>query len=390
MAIIFVILDGAADRGRSALESAELPNLNQIARNSYCGMWEGAKAGEGYNPKSMSDIATLGLLGYSYRDCPGRGYLEALGAGVSPRRDEIYLRGNFATIDEDFRIVDRRAGREELGLDELAEALKMRIDSVRIRVIHTVGHRCVVILRGSGLSDKVSDSDVGRDRPALIRALSTKASYTALVLNVFSDIAHELLERHPVNLKRKKKANYILLRGASKARRVKSFREKYGMSGAAIGGVAIIRGIARYLGLEFISVPGANGHVNTNLKNKVEATLAAAKRKDFVLLHINGADEASHDKDFGLKMEFLERVDREVFSKLKDVNCTLVVAIDHLTNSRTGEHEFGPTPILIYNEKIFADMGISRFCERECRRTGNVIRNPVLEALRVERRKRCS
>ncbi len=390
MSIIFVILDGAADRGRSALERAELPNLDQIAENGCCGMWEGAKAPQGYNPKSMSDIATLGLLGYGYKDCPGRGYLEALGAGIIPRKDEIYLRGNFATVDEDLRIVDRRAGREEKGLDELAKTLTMKIDSIKIRVIHTVGHRCVVILRGSKLSDKISDSDVGKEKPALIKALSPRANYTALILNVFSDIAHQLLERHPINSKRRTKANYILLRGASRARRVKSFREKYGMVGVAISGVAIIKGIARYLGLEYISVKGANGHVNTNLKNKVRAVLAAAKQKDFVLLHINGADEASHDKNFNLKVKFLERVDREVFSRLKDLNHTLIVAIDHVTNSRTGEHEFGPTPILIYNKRVSIDKGVPRFCERACRHTGILVRNPVREAMKMERRSKCS
>ena len=386
MTIVFVILDGLADNvkahsGATPLCIARKPNLNRIASNSLFGVWKSVdkrffERGN-YSIKSMSDV-TLSLLGYSLRDCPGRGYLEALGIGLKPRKDEIYVRGNFATVDENLNIIDRRAGREELGLDELARALEMRVEirelkkgsgaeKIKIKCYHTSGHRAVVVLRGRGLSTRISDSDMGLDKPARIIPLSKRAEKTALVLNVFSEVSHEILERHPVNRKRKYKANYILLRGASKMKKVKSFREKYRLRACCVTGVTVIKGISRYLGIDVIDVKGANGHVNTNLRNKVEAVLRAIKRYDFVLLHINGADEAAHDRNPTLKKKFIERVDREVFGRLIDKNVSMVVTCDHVTNSKTGNHELGEVPFLIYSPRK-TYRGVENFCEVACRR----------------------
>ena len=319
----------------------------------------------------MSDIATLSLLGYgSRRYFVGRGYLEALGVGVKPRKDELYIRGNFATVDENLKILDRRAGREEFGLDELARALRMKIDSTSFRCIHSRGHRCVVIARGQNLSEKVSDADVGGEKPAVIRALTKRAEKTALLLNVFADIAHELLKKHPINKKRKHKANYILLRGAAKMRRVPSFRKKFKLNAIAIAGVLLIKGIARYIGIDFLSPKGANGHVNTNLKSKVKAVLRAARKYELVILHINGADEASHDKNPKLKQRFIERVDCEVIGPILENELDLVVVCDHITNSRTGEHEYGATPFLIYSQANKFASKARNFSEQACRRSG--------------------
>src|SRR3989304_4739680 len=114
MKILFVVLDGAAEPPgeKSALETATKPNLDFLTRHSYCGMWI-PTIPEGYNIKSLSEIGILQLLGYNPEESPGRGYLEALGIGLSAQKDTVYMRANFATVDGKMNIVDRRAGRDD-------------------------------------------------------------------------------------------------------------------------------------------------------------------------------------------------------------------------------------------------------------------------------------
>ena len=115
--IICVILDGAAEPRRSAFAKASMPYLDHLASHSYCGMWSGPHIGKGYNTKSLSEPGILNLLGYGLSESPGRGYMEALGIGLKPAPGDICLRANFATVDSRMKVVDRRAGFDETGLD---------------------------------------------------------------------------------------------------------------------------------------------------------------------------------------------------------------------------------------------------------------------------------
>lgn len=381
--VVFVILDGAADKGRKTpFSEARKPNLDFFASHGLCGLWIGPKAPKGYNPKSMSDVATLELLGYSYKNNPGRGFIEALGIGLKPKKDAIYIRGNFATVDKNLKIKDRRAGREVFGLDELAKGLEMKIRNIKIKCRHTLGHRCVVSLEGKGLSTNVTDSDKG-ENPMRIRPLSKSAEKTALILNEFSERANKILNSHEINKKRKIPANYILLRGAGKMKRVKPLRKKFKLNACSITGHVVIKGISRYLKIDNINVAGANADLNTNLAAKASAVLQALRRYNFVLLHINGCDKAGHDKNFRLKKQFIEKVDRVVFSKLKKIeNINIIVTSDHRTPVSTGEHEFGSVPILFYSSKKNLSNRIKKFDEVSCSK-GIKIENVMISALKL-------
>lgn len=368
---LFTILDGAADVGiKTPLGEAKKPNLDMLAQHSMCGMFEPTMP-KGYNIASFSDITTLQLLGcFDYSKYTGRGYFEALGVGIKTRPGSIYLRANFATIDKKWNIIDRRAGRTEEGLDELTAVINNigKIDGVNIKLYKSAGHRAVLVLEGLDLSAKVSDSDTGEITSVKeIKALvdTTQAKRTADILNKFMKKAHEVLANHPVNIKRKIPANFLLLRGAGEYYKISSFKEKFGLNACVITGVGIIRGIARFLGMTIIEVEGANGHYNTNLEGKTSAVHNALEEYDFVLLHINGADEAGHDKNFEQKKKFIEKVDDVVFSKIiKRRNISMAVAIDHRTSSVTGKHEIGPVPFLIYDGE--ESNNIEKFDELDC------------------------
>jgi len=376
--LVLVILDGAADKGKKTpLSTAKKPNLDFLASHAYCGLWNGAKAPKSYNPRSMSDVATLEILGYTYKDNPGRGFLEALGAGLKPKKNAIYIRGNFATVDKSLRIVDRRAGREELGLHKLSRALWMKIDDIDIKCYRSIGHRCIIVLEGKGLSVDVTDSDIKREKPAKIKPTSKRGEKTASILNEFSERAYKILSKSPINKKRDIPANYILLRGAGKMKKIKSLKKKFNFDACSVAGHVIIKGISKYLGIANINVKGANACLNTNLSGKVYATLKALKKYNFVLLHINGCDKAGHDRNFELKKEFIEKIDKIVFSKLREIEkINIIVTSDHRTPVSTGEHEFGAVPLLIYSSEKNITNDIKKFDEINCKkgfRTDSII-----------------
>ena len=364
---LLVIIDGGAEdcaarrSVRSAFAKAKKPNLDLLASNSACGLWTGPHAPH-YNPRSLSSVATLEILGYSWRDEPGRGYLEALGIGIKLRKGDVCIRGNFATVSDKIR--DRRAGRDEKGLDRMMKDLNRSIksiDGVKTRLYRAVGHRVVLVLSGKGLSPRVSDGDVG-DSPQKIKPLNGRGKKTAGVINKYVEMSRELLMNHPANKPRKFHANYILLRSAGAARKVGSFASKYGMKACSISGVNIIRGTSRYLGIDILTAPLSQ--LENDLHVRAKKAVDALERYDFVILHINGADTKAHDRDFHGKVKYIEKIDSDVFSqvvKLRHIN--IAVISDHITDSRTGNHVFGPVPFLIYASEEDADGGkFDEFC----------------------------
>jgi len=376
---LFIILDGAADRP-SAFAAAGMKNLNALAGKSSCGLWSGPYA-PGYNPKSMSSVATLELLGYSYKDEPGRGFLEALGIGIKTDKNSVYLRANFSTVDDDLNIIDRRAGRDDHGFDELARFLNNKIKSIediRIRLCRSVGHRNVLVLTGKGLSKDIYDSDRG-EKPHEIISRNKQAKKTAHILNKYLRLSHHILENHEINKRRKFPANYLLVRSAGSQMRVKPFRKAYGFNACSISGMGIIKGISKYLGVKD-AAPGLWENYETNLKKRFMLAEKMLKKHDFVLLHINGADIYGHDRHFRKKIEFLKKVDKEFARLNKFKGANIVVACDHITLSETGEHLFGKTPLLIFTGK--KSNNIHKFDEKNCRR-GFATKNPMKKLMEL-------
>ncbi|MBI4174323.1 MAG: hypothetical protein HY517_01655, partial [Candidatus Aenigmarchaeota archaeon] len=342
---LLVILDGVADK-KSALAKAKKPNIDLLAANSACGLWSGPHAPH-YNKRSLSSVATLEILGYSWRDEPGRGYLEALGIGLKPK-SSICVRGNFANVKKG-KMIDRRAGRDEKGLDVLVKDLNRKIKSingVKVKLHRAFGHRLVLVMSGKNLDRHVSDSDSGT-RVQKIRPLDRKAKKAAETLNRYAELSSAILSSNPLNKKRKVPANFILLRAAGAQKKAESFRKKFKLSACSISGVNIIRGTSKYLGIDVVDAPLTQ--LEDDLPSRARKAVDALERYDFVILHINGCDTNAHNRDFGGKVRFIEKIDREVFSqllKLRHIN--IGVISDHITDSASGEHVFGPVPFMLY------------------------------------------
>jgi 2,3-bisphosphoglycerate-independent phosphoglycerate mutase len=380
MKILMVILDGAGDTGeKTPYETARKPAMDSLARTGTCGLLD-----VGYKSEVESDIGDLSLLGFFAKDTyPGRGYLEALAIGMRDiDKSDICVRGNLATIDKNGNIWERRAGREEFGLEELAESIDgLEIDGVQFIVRKSSGHRIVVIMRP--MSEKVRLSEnVETNDPKLegvpvpqIRPKTADAKFTASVLNKFVFRTSKMLAANPVNKKRKFPVNMLLLRGfGHKKIMPDSFKKKYDMSSCVIGGIPIIKGVASFLGMDIVNVHGATGYPDTNLQGKFDMAAESLLKYEFVVLHVNGTDILSHDAKRVEKTKFIEKIDENLGAMLKKIDLKKTVVIitsDHRTSSdpayKQYRHTTDPVPVLISGGGI--NVAISRkFDERGCAR----------------------
>src|SRR4030042_2209572 len=266
MKILLVVLDGAGDTGnQTPLSLADRPNMDGLARQGRLGLLD-----IGYRKDLDSDMGYLNLLGcYSKKHYPGRGYLEALGLDLNPGTRDVCIRANFATLDSRGMLADRRAGRDETGLEELAERLDgMEIDGVKFLCRKSSGHRLVIVLSGEGLSERIEPNDPKRTGVAVsqVTAKAQEAKFTASVLNKFLYRASKILSQEPINKKRKIPANTVLIRNAGRQKVTPSFESRFSLKPCCIAGIAIAKGVARYLGIDIIGGRGANGVPGPNLE----------------------------------------------------------------------------------------------------------------------------
>ena len=374
-----MILDGGADVGEhTPYQTASKPNMDSLARNGICGLLD-----IGYRGTPQSDFGYLNILGmYSDASYPGRGYLEALGLGMNDISErDVCIRGNFATIGTNGNVLDRRAGRDEKGLEELAERIDgIEIDGVHFDVKKSAGHRVVIVMKPLDdrvkLCDRLTTNDPERtDVPVMqIKPKTSEGKFTASVLNKFLSKSSKILSQEPVNRERKTPANILLLRGFGRKKTTETFREKYGMNSCCIAGIPIVKGVASFLGMDIITVHGATGYPNTNLEGKFRETAEALQRYDFVLLHINGTDILSHDCRREEKKKFIEKIDRHFGRVLKKIDMketVVIITSDHRTASDPSypyyRHTKDPNPFLLSGDGIEPDT-IERFDELSCER----------------------
>ncbi len=367
---IMVILDGLGDRpvpelkGKTPLEAAKTPNFDRMAKEGQVGLMN--VIGLGITPGS--DAAHLSLFGYDpYDSYPGRGPLEAQGAGLSTKPGDVAFRSNFATIDADFVVQDRRAGRDvspEEGaiLQQVLDGLE--IEDVTVHFIHTVEHRGAVVLEGPGLSPEITDVDPHETGVKVLecRPRIPEAEKTARIVNKFIELSNERLRDLDVNKARKERglpaANVILLRGQGQHMDQPPITERYGIRCAVIAGGALYIGCAKYVGMDHVMVEGQTGTIDTNFDNIAAKTVECVESGyDYIFVHIKATDNASHDHDVQQKILAIERSDKMVGHIVERVGEKIVIAVtgDHSTPVTVGEHTCDPVPIMIWRYNLRPD-----------------------------------
>jgi 2,3-bisphosphoglycerate-independent phosphoglycerate mutase len=401
---ILVIADGMADvplkalKGKTPLEAAEIPSLDEIAKRGICGLVDVISPGI----PPGSDTAHLALLGYDVIESyTGRGALEAIGSGVDILPNDLAFRCNFATVDDDFIVLDRRAGRitseEAATLTEaIQESIKMNPPEVGdILFTNTVQHRAILRLSGPRLSTLVSDTDPHRTGRKVLQAYpldeNPEAGHTANVLNTLSLQLHDVLTDHPVNRKRASAglpvANAVLFRGVGTLPELDPLSLLYGIHPAAIAAVPLVKGVCKAAGMRLINVEGANGTYETDTEAKAKAAVASLQRFDFVLVHVKATDLAGHDSNPRKKIEMIEKVDALAAYMLRNIDSEdvfIAVTADHTTSSMKGEHSGEPVPLAISGPNVRKD-DVGEFGERTCGRGGlNRIRGADLMPILID------
>lgn len=399
--LLYVVLDGAGDRpdprlrGKTPLQYARKPNIDGLAQKGATGLVY--TVGEGIAPES--DVAVMSILGYDpFVHHVGRGALEALGAGLDFEDGWLALRCNFATVDRDLTIVDRRCGRT-LTTSEATELTKaineeVKLEGATFTFKSTIGHRGVLVIRrhhgplssnitntdpayekvgGLGVAKAKSEAKVAECRPL---DDSPEAAVAARLVNEFTVKAIEVLERHPINSERRRRgllpANAILCRDASHKRpRLKPISELYGLRMACLAEMPVERGIATAAGMEVVSIPPMLGEAEVDYRLRAESALEALCKYDGVYVHLKGPDEPGHDGDPMRKAKSIEDIDEHFFGVIvKDLNlgdAVVVVTSDHATPCALRAHSDDPVPILMAGGEVEPD-GVGKFNEESCRR----------------------
>jgi len=379
--LLLIVVDGLGDRpikdlgNKTPLQLAAKSNLDWLAANGACGIID--PIAPGVCPGS--DTSHLALLGYDpYKVYTGRGPFEAAGAGIAVKGGDVAFRCNFATVDRDMRVLDRRAGRIKVGTVELAQSLDgMMIEDVQVLFKAGTEHRAALVLRGPDLLPDVTDTDPHVEGEKVWEAKAEKAGAekTAKILNEFSRIAHERLRTHPLNKEREEKgvvpANAVLIRGGGVFPHLSSIEERYGMKSVVVAGVALIKGLCRAVGMEVAEVKGATGGLDTDMMAKAKAAMDAFVRADFVLVNVKAADVCGHDGKPMEKVKVVERVDSMLGYVREHLFESLVVAVtaDHSTPCAVRNHTGDPVPLVLFGEGVRVD-DVQAFDELSCAKGG--------------------
>lgn len=374
---IVVLSDGMADfpldelDGRTPLDAAHTPNMDAIAAQGVVGGVDVIPSGQ----QPGSDVGNLSVLGYDPDEyLTGRAPLEAASMGLELGPTDVAFRCNLVTLDGDL-LDDYSAGHissEEA--EELIAALSEQLDNGDLRLFAGVQYRHIL------LTDDAFD-DVEATPPHDIMGqpyqefLPRGASCAPLLR--WMEESRAILKDHPVNRDRiadgKRPANSIWLWGQGRAPSLPTFADKYGLSGAAISAVDLVRGIARYAGLEVLSVPGITGYLDTNYAGKGAAAVDSLESADFVYVHVEAPDEAAHLGDAQAKIDAIEAVDHEVVGRALEYldghpDTRISVLPDHVTAISTRTHAHGAVPFAACGAGIEPD-GVSTYSEASATQT---------------------
>jgi len=381
MKYVIILGDGMSDHpvarlgGRTPLEAAHTPNLDRIAREGRCGLLRTIEE----DMPTGSETANLAVMGYDPRQVlQGRAVLEAASMGVALADDDTALRCNLICLDAG-RIKNHSAGHissEESG--EILATLQREIGSPDLRFHTGVGYRHLFV--GRGLDPRLEcapphDHPGERVDALMIRPRLPEARSTAELLNELTRRSWQITREHPVNQRRraagKDPANSIWLWSPGRKPKMWTYRERFGVTGAVISAVDLIRGIGVYAGLEPLRVPGATGLWDTNYEGKADACLAALARHDFCYVHVEAPDEAGHEGDVALKVRTIEDLDRRLVGRIlagldeRRIEAVVAVLPDHPTPVEKRIHMRDPVPFAIRDPRQAPD-AVDGFDEKRC------------------------
>lgn len=383
---IIILGDGMADwpvkslGGKTLLQTARTPYMDKLARMGRTGRL--VTVAEGFHPGS--EVANMSVMGYNLpKVYEGRGPLEAASIGVDLKPGEMAMRCNIICIEGDL-LKNHSAGHITTAeADVLVKYLQEKLGNERVHFYTGVQYRHLLVIKGGDKRIACTpphDVPLKPYRPLMVKPLpgtehitqpeggaELTPAQTADLINNLIVRSQELLENHPINLKRKAEgkdpANSIWPWSPGYRPQMEPLAEKYPQirKGAVISAVDLINGIGYYAGLRRLKVEGATGLYDTNYENKAAAALEALKTDDFVYLHVEASDEAGHEGDVDLKIRTIENLDSRaigpIYEEVKDWEEPVAIAVlpDHPTPCELRTHTAEPVPFLIWYPGIEPD-----------------------------------
>lgn len=391
MKYVVLLCDGMADlpcealQGKTPMEVADKPCMDALAPKSELGI--AYTVPEGMSPGS--DVANLSVLGYRPQECyTGRSPLEAANIGIDLTDDDVAIRCNLVTLsdEEDYAaktMVDYCAGDIHTAqADELIRAVQAELGGGEFDFYTGTAYRhCLVWHGGKTAIGKltpphdISGQVVGEHLPQ---------HPDAQPLLTLMKKSEAILKNHPVNQKRREAglnpATSVWLWGHGKRPQLQNFTERFGVKGAMVSAVDLLKGIARLGDMRLCEVEGATGYIDTNFEGKREAALAALRDGcEMVYIHLEAPDECGHRGEALNKVRAIEEIDRRVLAPLlesmKDIDdVSVLIMPDHPTPLNIKTHSAAPVPYLLYRSTgVENASAAARFTEATAAATGNVM-----------------
>jgi len=374
--ILLVVLDGLGglpwDEGKTELEAAWTPNMDELASRSALGLTHPIS----YGITPGSGPSHLALFGYDpLKHEIGRGVLENLGLDVELKKGDLAVRGNFCTVKEgDGRLVvmDRRAGRIPTEKNrELCKKLQEAIGKIGdVEALFTPGmeHRFALRLRGDGLAGCLEDTDPQHEGLETLqpKATCSQGEKTVAVVRELLSMVRELL-------KDEERANFVLLRGFSMVPDLPSMEELFKLKPAAVATYPMYRGLARLVGMNLLPVDGME------VEREVETLERQWGDYTFFYFHVKKTDSYGEDGNFQAKARVIEEFDRLLPGLLSLEPQVLAITGDHSTPSKLKGHSWHPNPFLLFSPYVRWEAQ-QVFSEKACVH-GALGQFPAMEAL---------
>lgn len=358
---VIIIPDGAADEpielfdGKTVFEAAETPNIDKISITGRQGVAhtipEGLAAG--------SDVAMMSLLGYDpMRYYSGRAPLEAVAMGIQLKPDDWIFRCNLVTFDDD-KMADHSAG--HISNDEAATLIKELGEAIKddnVKFYPGISYRNLCVI--NGVNFKVTTQPPHDIIGGKISKNLPRGKNADMLIDIMAR-SQRLFENHDINRIRKdlgeNPVSSIWFWGEGQKAMMESFSKRFGVKGAAITAVDLVRGLAKLIHFDLIKVPGATGYIDTNYQGKAEAAIKALEDYDLVFIHVEAPDEAGHSGDAEQKKKAVELIDEHIVGPVYDAlqefpSWRILVMPDHPTPVKTQAHSDEPVPLAMAGDGI--------------------------------------
>ncbi len=383
MKFALIIPDGAADEPQSSLgrrtplQAARTPHMDEVVRLGVAGRSDNVPA----SMPSGSDVATMSLFGYDpLKYHTGRAPLEAAAQGIELGLDDWAIRCNFVTIANG-EMASFTAGQIPNDLARsLIDNLQHRLASLELEFYAGVSYRNLLVYRagrggsaGKGHQNRVPFSPETRTTPphditdqqiAKYLPSGPGADWLRAIMEQSVPILAASAENQARVAQGQPSATQVWLWGLGRRPALETFRDRFGINGAMITAVDLLRGIAELLGWKNIAVPGATGYLDTDYAAKGQYAIRALDEADFVVVHVEASDEASHEGNAEAKVEALERIDRDIVGPLhahlrQAGDYRILVSPDHPTFLRTKTHSYGYVPFAMCGTGIQPDAAVT-------------------------------